>query len=391
MGGVLPWIGFVAGIALVLINYGSMIATLVVPRSISSRIAYATWRVVLKGFRLSLKHLSTYEAKDRVLAFLSSVAVLAILATWLVLFFAGYALILWPLVNGDLSEAMRISGSSILTLGIASSSYGPAVFVTFLAAGTGLVSVALLIGYLPTIYGAYNRRETLVTLLQSRVGEPAWGPELLAREALIGNLETLDPLYAEWERLAADIAESHVNYPWLIFFRSPHPLRSWITSLLALMDSAALYLAVAPSRSPRAARAFLRMSFTALRGLADMLAIPYDPDPLPDAEILLSYDDYLAGIALMQQAGFPMERSPEEAWPHFRGWRVNYEAITYALADIVVVVPTLWSGPRTYIDDTPLAPVRPPQRTPEFPEGRDLADVVEERRRAALSASDQSR
>ena len=39
-----------------------------------------------------------------------------------------------------------------------------------------------------------------------------------------------------------------------------------------------------------------------------------------------------------------MEQSPEEAWRHFRGWRVNPEAAAYLLADRLVAVP--WSGER---------------------------------------------
>jgi hypothetical protein len=35
------------------------------------------------------------------------------------------------------------------------------------------------------------------------------------------------------ERWAADLTESHVSYPWLLSFRSPYPLRSWVLSLLA--------------------------------------------------------------------------------------------------------------------------------------------------------------
>ena len=51
----------------------------------------------------------------------------------------------------------------------------------YFAAFTGLIVVGLQIGYLPTLYAAFNRRETEVTLLVSRAGLPAWGPELLAR------------------------------------------------------------------------------------------------------------------------------------------------------------------------------------------------------------------
>jgi hypothetical protein len=43
----------------------------------------------------------------------------------------------------------------------------------FLAAASGLVIVALQIAYLPTLYAAYNRRETEVTLLGPRAGSPA--------------------------------------------------------------------------------------------------------------------------------------------------------------------------------------------------------------------------
>ena len=41
--------------------------------------------------------------------------------------------------------------------------------------------VALQIGYLPTLYSAFNRREVEVALLASRAGSPPWGPEILAR------------------------------------------------------------------------------------------------------------------------------------------------------------------------------------------------------------------
>jgi hypothetical protein len=152
--------------------------------------------------------------------------------------------------------------------------------VTFVAVATGLVVIALQIGYLPTIYGAYSRRETLVNMLESRAGEPAWGVELLAREQLIGSLDSLGPFFNDWQRWAADLTESHVNYPWLLSFRSPYPLRSWVVSLLAVLDAAALYLALVPSRAPSAARHCLRTGFLGLRALAGVyrVELPADPD-----------------------------------------------------------------------------------------------------------------
>jgi hypothetical protein len=105
------------------------------------------------------------------------------------------------------------------------------------------------------------------------------------------------------------------------------------------------------------------MGFTALRSIAGTLGVPVDPDPDPDGELQLSYEDYLRGVARIASTSFAMDRTPEQAWPDFRGWRVNYEAAAYALADRLDAVPAPWTGPRR-TGDPPVAPLRPPNRTP---------------------------
>ena len=77
-------------------------------------------------------------------------------------------------------------GFMLFSVGIAHPVDSANSLVTVLASGTGAVVVALQIAYLPAIYTAYNRREALVTLLESRAGLPAWGPELLIRHRLVG-------------------------------------------------------------------------------------------------------------------------------------------------------------------------------------------------------------
>ena len=148
--------------------------------------------------------------------------------------------------------------------------------------------------------------------------------------------------------------------------------------MLAVLDSAALFLAFNPSTAPGEARNCLRMGFLALRAVADVLRFPYDSDPMPTAPIQLSYAEYMKGVERMRKAGFPMERTPEEAWAHFRGWRVNYESIAYYLADEIIVVPSLWSGPRTYIKSSQIPPFRPVQRSPERPEGIEKVEPQEQ-------------
>ena len=124
-----------------------------------------------------------------------------------------------------------------------------------MAALIGLGTVALQIGYLPTLYAAFNRREALVTMLDSRAGVPSWGPELLARTHYglgsgISAVTELPDLFEEWERWSADVSESHATYLALLNFRSPRPLSSWLTAQLAVLDAAALYLSLMPN-APR--------------------------------------------------------------------------------------------------------------------------------------------
>ena len=290
-----------------------------------------------------------------------------LLISWLVAYLIGFGLVLWPVV-GDLAAALRESGSSLFTLGFASTNRGGPTAIDFLAGADGLIVVALQIAYLPTLYGAFNRRETEVTLMAVRAGQPAWGPELLARSRFTITTEDLPNFYRQWERWAADVAESHSSYPILLRFRSTHPMASWLIALLAVLDSAALFSAVAPDELPVQGRLCLAMGSRCLRQLADAVGIPYDPDPRPDAGIALTRQEFDQGIERLQSVGFHMQRTPDEAWPHFQGWRVNYEPIVYELAYRLDVVPAAWSGPRRS-GEPPMAPKLVINRTPDRPEG----------------------
>jgi hypothetical protein len=285
------------------------------------------------------------------------------LATWLGGALLGFGLLLYALSPLSWASAFREAGSSLFTLGFASGARLKLSVIDFMAAATGPVLIALQIAYLPTLYGAYNRRELEVTLLQARAGEPAWGPEILARQWLVDTESALPELYRSWERLAADIGESHSTYPILLTFRSPRPHCNWLVGLIAVMDAAALQLALAPRTAPPEARLVVRAGFTALRDIARALRIPFDPDPMPETPVQLTFEEFDAAVAMLETAGFRAERTPKESWPHFRGWRVNYEAIAYELCRRCDAVPALWTGPRDFPGE-PVPPRRPTDRRP---------------------------
>ena len=372
------WLALAAGIVVLIYNAGSVVRTLIVPRGLSSRLSRLVEFSTRKFFLSIANRFDNYERKDRVLVLQGPMSLLILLFLWIAMFVLGYSLVLWGLTDLSYTEALTESGSSFFTLGFAASSGAGPTVVHFLAAASGLVVVALQIAYLPTLYAAFNRRETLVTMLQSRAGSPAWGAEILARHHLVGLLDNLPRLYLDWEQWAADVAESHTNYPILINFRSPHPLRSWVVGLLAVLDSAALYLALCPSRAPTEGRLCIRMGFNCLRDVAGSIGLPFDPDPFPDDPIELTFEDFEGAIHRLHEGGFETELSAEEAWPHFRGWRVNYEAVAYSIADLVMAPPGPWSGPRTHLPDLEIVPLRPPDRHPgdtkalERPKGKRL-------------------
>ena len=357
------WLAAVAGGLLVLTAWGSVIGTLIVPRPVGSRLTRWVDRLVNGAFGLVTRSIADYRRRDRVLVRQAAAILLVQLAAWLGVAFLGFGLLLWPLVPGGLGSAFVVAGSSLFTLGFREPAGAPSAIV-FVAAATGLVIVTLQIAYLPTLYAAFNRRETEVTLLNARAGVPSWGPELLARThyALgsgMSTLDTLPDLYARWERWAADVTESHTTYLPLVRFRSPRPLSSWVTALLAVLDSAALFLALSPKAAPVVpARLCLRSGFTCFNQIARAMGFEVAEEADPDGRISLSYEEFMEAVARMREVDFPIEREPADAWADFVGWRINYEQAAYAVAAAVDAVPGLWSGPRRH-GDPAIAPIRP--------------------------------
>jgi hypothetical protein len=347
----------------------SVVGTLIVPRPIGSWLTRLVDRVVIVTFRLITGKRRGYRQRDRVLAGQAAAILLGQLAAWLLIFFVGYALLLWPFTTG-ITDAFTTAGGALWAFGETEPPHGGvARAILDVAALSGLITVTLQIAYLPTLYSAFNRRENEVALLNARAGVPSWGPELLARtHYALGSgsstIDTLPDLYARWESWAADVAESHSTYLPLVRFRSPRPLSSWVIALLAVLDSAALYLSLSPGTAPVVpARLCLRSGMQCFAEVARAMGLQVQDTVDPEAGISLQYGEFLDAIARMREVDFPVERDPDEAWPDFVGWRVNYERNAYAVAAALDAVPGLWSGPRRPPTE-PIAPLRPPPGRP---------------------------
>lgn len=362
----LRWVAFAVGVIILFGTALSVVGTLVVPRSINSRISRSCERAVDAAFRFATRPVRSYPRRDRFLAWQAPATLLVRLGVWIGLLGVGYGLVLLPVVPGSVGHAFSEAGSSMFTLGYAPPTNIGSTVADYVAAFTGLIVVGLQVGYLPTLYAAFNRRETQVTLLISRAGVPAWGPEILARTRwgiYDGDARPiLDELFDTWEGWSAEVAESHSTYLTLVRFRSPQPLSHWLTSMLAVMDAAALHLSLTPGSEPKlSARLCLRMGFVALNQIARAMRLPVVDDPDPETMISISYEQFVEAVDMLRALDYPIERSTDQAWLHFRGWRANYDTTALALARVLDAPPAKWSGSRRW-PATPIPPQRPAAR-----------------------------
>ena len=180
-------------------------------------------------------------------------------------FVLGFLLLLMPWGDPTLCNALRESGSSVFGLGFLLSAESAATLLDVMAGATGMISVALITGYLPTIYSEVKAREFRVRRLSGWAGTPSWGPEILFRLALTGALDLLPALFSDWDAWCSRVADTHAEYPVLARFRLRRSGNHLVIALLAVMDAAELELAFRPNGNPGRARLLLSQGVECLR------------------------------------------------------------------------------------------------------------------------------
>jgi hypothetical protein len=337
---------FVLGLLIVLGTLLSAVQTFVLPRSARDPLTRLVFRTSSRLFGLWLYRTTSYAERDRVMAHFAPITLLTLPAVWLSCVLVGYMGMYWAVEYCSLREALTFSGSSLLTLGFAPAKDLPSTFLAFTEAMIGLILVALLIAYLPTMYAAFSKREAAVTMLEVRAGSPPSAVELIIRFHRINRLHLLNQLWTSWEIWFVELEESHTSLAALAFFRSPHPEHSWVTASGAILDAAALMNAVVDLPRDSQADLCIRAGYLALRNIADFFRIAYNPQPTPDDPISVSRLEFDAACDQMAAAGVPLKADREQAWRDFHGWRVNYDTVLLALAGLTMAPEAPWSSDR---------------------------------------------
>ena len=338
-------VAFAAGLLLLVLALWDLFETVVVPRPtpgwfrIGRYLVRGSWRVLraILAARPARSH-------DTILGLFAPAATVALLGAWLGTLIVGYGLILFALrdelrpVPPDLGSSLYFAASSVLTLGFGDIVATGAVarIVIVVAAVTGLGTVALVVTFLFSLYGSYQRREIRVVALQAAAGAPPSAVALLETYAQLSLVGRLPDLFLEWEHWAVEVLDSHIAYPLLGFFRSSHDNLSWISALGTVLDAASLVLTTI-SGVPRGEAKLVKRVGTHL--VEDIFNLGFRSG-IPTGLDRAAFD---AACDRLEEAGYRLE-ARDAAWPHFEASRATYAPRLEAMARYWATPATSWLG-----------------------------------------------
>ncbi len=278
---------------------------------------------------------------------------------WVVGLLLGYALVLYGLrdqlgpAGVDFGAALYFAGTSLFTLGYGDvvATGGAARFVALFAAANGLVLVALIVTFLFSLYGSFQRREVLVVSLDARAGAPPSGMRFLETYAAEGMLEDLGPQLRDWELWCAEVLDNHLAYPVLAYFRSSHDDESWIGALGAVLDAATL-LSTTVEGGPHGQA---HMTQAAGAHLVEDLARFFGVEE--SREVGVERQEYEEARSTLGAAGYRL-RDADLAWRDFSALRTGYAGALNALAQYWAVPPARWVGDRSHVHHAKPEPKR---------------------------------
>ncbi len=341
---------FLVGLLIIASVIWDVFESIVVPRPTPGR--YRIARNLVRGtwvvWRAVAFRARTPDARERMLGTYAPIIVLVLLACWVILLVFGYGLILFALRGqldpspDSLAEASYVAGVSLLTIGFGE--FVPtgvlARAVSLVAAASGLGVVALVITYLFSLYGAFQRREVQVVTLDARAGAPPSAVNLLETYARTGMVDELPRLFGDWEVWSAEVLDSHVAYPILGYFRSTHDNESWVSSLGAVMDAATLVLTTIEGVPHGRAEMLVGIGQHLVEDVANYFGFPDVHAPGVER---FEFDEARDRLAA---AGYQL-RDADLAWSLFADLRSLYAVRLNSLATYWLTPPAQWVGDRS--------------------------------------------
>jgi hypothetical protein len=350
---VLQIIELIAGVFVVLVILGDVFLTVVVPRRtpafgrltrVSGHLVPWLWRL----WRRVGLGIGSAQGREGFLGTFGSVAFIVLLVAWVTGLILGYGLILDALRAQVRPEpetfgtSLYFAGVSLLTLGFGDivATGGGARLTTLVAAASGLGLFALVITFVFTLYSTFQRREVAVVVLEAGAGAPPSGVNLLESYALLGIVDDLPRVFADWQAWAAEVLDTHLAYPILAYFRSSHDNDSWISSLGAVMDAATLVLTTIDGGPNGWAKLSRAVGGHCLEDLVIAFRLNVE------LEVGLERSEFDEARQRLEQAGYSL-RDADESWKMFSRLRTEYAGRVNALARYWATPPAQWIGDRS--------------------------------------------
>ena len=330
--------GLLGAVAIALVAI-DVFETIVLPRRVTRRLRLTgvMYRVTWGPWRRAARLFPSGTRRKDFLSVYGPFSILLLLALWTVGLIAGFAALQWangsalgaPGVRSGFGTDLYFSATTFLTLGLGDvvPRSGPARLLTTIEAAGGFGVLALVIGYLPTLYQAFSRREIAVSLLDARAGSPPSAGELLRRYVGAGLWDELNAYLGEWETWAAELMESLLSYPMLGYFRSQHDNQNWLAALTTILDACAFTMATLPELRGRTVHLTFAMGRHAVVDLAQVFEAP----PVAPRPGRLSAEDLARLRATLAQSGLMLaeEKTMERKLSRIRSL---YEPYVYALS-----------------------------------------------------------
>lgn len=341
---------FMLGAGLSLWTVSSALRSFVLPRADRSRLTRLTFNSIYKLMSKSFRPSTSFARRDAVLSMLSPIGLFLLPLVWLALIIIGYTGMYWALDPGlTLREALILSGSSLMTLGFAYQDTLPIVLLAFSQAALSMMLIALLIGYLPTMYGSFTERETMVTKMEAYAGSPPSATEMIRRlhfTQMLDDVSLMRQFWIEWVDWFVRLDEIHTTLAPMNFFRSPVPDRHWVTTAGVLLDAAAIIASSVNVERALLSGAVLRPGYLSLRSIADYFELPYNSEPTHEDPISITREEFEAALDELEGYGVPLREDRDYCWSHYAGWRVNYDEVLLGLAYITAAPYAPWSSDR---------------------------------------------
>jgi len=347
---VLRVVAAILGVVLVLYTIDSALRSFVLPRADRSRLTSIITVLIYRLMSLRFRPDTPFATKDKILAMHPPYTMFILPLIWLanlVIGYTGIYLALDPALS--VRDAFILSGSSLMTLGAAFHDGLLIDILAFSQAALSMMLIALLIGFLPTMYGAFSDRELMVTKLEAFAGTPPSPTEMIRRLHFIEALndpDTMITLWTDWQNWFLQIEEQHTTLSLLNFYRSPQSDRHWVTAAGCVLDTAALIASSVDVDRATRAGLVLRSGYLSLRTIADSFGLDYDPDPTHDDPIRISRAEFEHVLDELAKLDIPLHPDRDRCWDHYSGWRVNYDEVLIGLAAITKAPYAMWSSDR---------------------------------------------